>query len=490
MIKWSEEVPLIQIFCGTNLKGDIKMAWLTIHRSLQTPLIRQIYKQLRTKILNGELSAGYRLPSTRSLAEDLEVSRNVVLEAYDQLLAEGYLEGQQGAGTFVAEGAYLKKKDKIATFIKDDSTSKKNNNSIIDFRSGIPALDLFPRKQWGQLAKSVSIETDHSLFGYDSPEGRIELRSVLSDYLLRTRGVECHPDQLVITTGATQALTLIAKLLISLNDKVIIEDPITHEIQTIFQSYGASLLPIRVDKNGMDTSQFPHGIKTAFIFVTPSHQFPMGGTLPIQRRIQLIEYARKMDSYIVEDDYDSEFRYEGPPVSSLQGLEPERTIYIGTFSKILSPALRLGYLILPPTLIKRCRELKHFSDLHTPSLEQLTLSLFIREGFLEKHIFRMKKVYRKRRDFLKEQLYNEFGDKVKIHGDSTGLHLIAEFDGIHFTDILLSKIHDDGIKVYPVESHTINKGLYSNHIILGFGNLDEVKIAKGVAKLKKSLLTK
>lgn len=238
----------------------------------------------------------------------------------------------------------------------------------------------------------------------------------------------------------------------------------------------------------MDTSQIPHGINPAFIFVTPSHQFPIGGTLPIQRRIHLIEYARKVNSYIVEDDYDSEFRYEGPSVSSLQGLDPDRTIYIGTFSKILSPALRLGYLILPPALIKRGRTLKYFSDLHTPSLEQLTLALFIKEGYLEKHIFRMKKVYRKRRDFLKEQLYNEFGDRITIHGDSTGLHLVAEFEGIYFTENLLSKIYDHGIKVYPVELHTINKALYSNHIILGFGNLNEVKIADGVAKFKRALL--
>ncbi len=487
MLKWSKVVPFTWMFYGTNLKGDKKMTWLMIDRSLQTPLIRQIYKQLRTKILNGELSAGYRLPSTRQLAEELGVSRNVVLEAYDQLLAEGFLEGQQGAGTFVAKGAYLKKTDTIAPLMLKESLTKKNNN-VIDFRSGIPALDLFPRKQWGQLAKRISIETDHSLFGYDSPEGRIELRTVLADYLLRTRGVECHPDQLVITTGATQALTLIAKLLISTNDKVIIEDPITHEIQTIFQSYGASLLPIRVDENGMDTTQIPQEIKPAFIFVTPSHQFPLGGTLPIQRRIQLIEFARKADSYIVEDDYDSEFRYEGPSVSSLQGLDPDRTIYIGTFSKILSPALRLGYLILPPQLIERGRNLKYFSDLHTPSLEQLTLALFIKEGYLEKHIFRMKKVYRKRRDFLKEQLYNEFGDRITIHGDSTGLHLVAEFEGIHFTDNLLSKINHYGVKVYPVELHTIHKNAYLNHIILGFGNLNKIKIADGVGKFKKALL--
>ena len=460
--------------------------WLTIDRSQKTSLIRQIYKQLRSKILNGELSAGYRLPSTRQLAEELEVSRNVVLEAYEQLLAEGFLEGHQGVGTFVAEGAYLKKTDTILPFTIEKNLLKKNDD-IIDFRSGIPALDLFPRKQWGQLSKRVSIETDHSIFGYDSPEGRIELRSVLADYLLRTRGVECHPNQLVITTGATQALTLIAKLLISTNDTVIIEDPITHEIQTIFQSYGASLFPIKVDENGMNTNQIPQEIKPAFIFVTPSHQFPMGGTLSIQRRIQLIEFARKVDSYIIEDDYDSEFRYEGPSVSSLQGLDPNRTIYIGTFSKILSPALRLGYLILPPALIEHGRKLKYFSDLHTPSLEQLTLALFIKEGCLEKHIFRMKKIYRKRRDFLKEQLYNTFGDQVTVHGDSTGLHLIAEFKEIKFTENLLSRMNKQSVKVYPVELHTIHRNSYTNYIILGFGNLNENEIAEGIKRIKRAL---
>ena len=237
----------------------------------------------------------------------------------------------------------------------------------------------------------------------------------------------------------------------------------------------------------MNTNQIPQEIKPAFIFVTPSHQFPMGGTLSIQRRIQLIEFARKVDSYIIEDDYDSEFRYEGPSVSSLQGLDPNRTIYIGTFSKILSPALRLGYLILPPALIEHGRKLKYFSDLHTPSLEQLTLALFIKEGCLEKHIFRMKKIYRKRRDFLKEQLYNTFGDQVTVHGDSTGLHLIAEFKEIKFTENLLSRMNKQSVKVYPVELHTIHRNSYTNYIILGFGNLNENEIAEGIKRIKRAL---
>ncbi|WP_126426184.1 PLP-dependent aminotransferase family protein [Brevibacillus marinus] len=461
------------------------MAWLSIDRASKTPLIRQIYRQLRTKILHGELPAGYRLPSTRHLAEALEVSRNVVLEAYNQLLAEGFVEGRQGSGTFVAEGACLQQTEVVSAFLPEEQVGEKQDD-VIDFRTGIPALELFPRKQWGQLAKRVSTETNHTLFGYDLPEGRIELRTALAEYLLRTRGVQCRPEQIVITSGATQAFTLIGKLLISPNQQVLIEDPITHEIQTIFRACGASLFPIAVDDQGMQTSGLPERAKPAFIFVTPSHQFPLGGTLPIQRRIHLVEYARKTGVYLVEDDYDSEFRYEGPPLSSLQGLAPDRTIYIGTFSKILSPALRLGYVILPPPLIGRFRELKYLSDLHAPSLEQLTLALFIKEGYLEKHVFRMKKVYRKRRDVLKAELYKQFGNEVKIHGDSTGLHVVAEFAGIQFTDRALATISEHGVKVYPVEWHTINKGRYHHHILIGFGNTDEAKIKEGISRLRRA----
>lgn len=462
------------------------MLWIPIDRSQDISLIRQVYEQLRTKILQGDLKTGEKLPSSRVLASELNVSRNVILEAYEQLTAEGFIETHQGSGTFIAQGTYLEQAENETTLMLNEPMKDKD---IIDFRSGVPALDLFPRDKWGQLAKRVSLETSHSIFGYDSPEGRIELRSVLSRYLLRTRGVRCHPSQLVITSGATQALSLVAKLLLTKNDEVIIEDPITHEIQTIFQSYGGSLLPIPVDEHGMKTNLLPSNKKPNFIFVTPSHQFPMGGTLPIQRRIQLIEFARKKECYIVEDDYDSEFRYEGPPVSSLQGLDPNRTIYIGTFSKILSPALRLGYLILPPSLVQRCRDLKWFSDLHTPSLEQLTLAHFIEEGYLEKHVFKMKKIYQKRRDALKEGLINLFKNKVEFFGDSTGLHFVAKFNGVNFTDNVLSNIQENKVKVYPIELHTIKKRVYTDSIILGFGNLNENQIEEGVHRLKEGLNT-
>lgn len=456
------------------------MLWIPIDRSSDIPLNRQVYQQIREKILNGHLQAGERLASTRELSFELKVSRNVILEAYDQLLAEGFLIARSGSGTFVAEGAFLTQHEAPFLFEVDE---KKMKNHIINFRSGIPALDLFPRKTWAKLSHQLWNDIESTNFGYDFPEGRLELRQTLAHYLLRTRGVHCHPEQIVITSGATQALTLVSRLLLSPNDIAIIEDPITNDIQTIFKSSGASLYPIPVDEYGMKTALIPENLHPKFVFLTPSHQFPLGGTLPIQRRIQLINFARRNNCFLVEDDYDSEFRYEGPPVSSLQGLDLERVLYIGSFSKILSPALRIGYIVLPTHLIEKCRQLKWLTDLHTPSLDQLILAHFIKEGYLERHIAKMKKFYKNQRDFLIQCLQTTFSNKVKILGYSTGMHLIVELEDIHFSKELLFKIEQLGVKVYPVEDHSIEKGKNTNRIILGYGHLKKNEIEEGVTRL-------
>lgn len=464
------------------------MLWIPIDRTLDIPLKRQVYEYIRKLILNGELKAGEKLPATRECASQLGISRNVVIEAFEQLLAEGYIVGHQGSGTYVAEGAFLEQKQEEELRSTQEITEEGfQEKDVIDFRSGIPALDMFPKKDWGMLAKEVCLEAPDYTFGYDHPEGRLELRKILSQYLRRTRGVKCHADQIVITSGATQAFSLITKLLLSQDDKVIIEDPITNEIQTIFTSTGATLIPIPVDEQGIRTDLLTNEKKTKFIFVTPSHQFPMGSILPIQRRIQLIQFARENECYIVEDDYDSEFRYDGEPISSLQGLDSERVIYVGTFSKNLSPALRMGYLILPKVLIERCRSLKWFHDLHTPSLNQMLLARFIEEGMLERHIRKMRKVYMKRREVLRDALIHEFGESVQISGDSTGLHLIAEFKEVEFTEQLIERLYQNQIKVYPVEHHAIDKGRHVNKVILGYGNLRVEEIEEGICRLKKAL---
>jgi GntR family transcriptional regulator / MocR family aminotransferase len=466
------------------------MLWIPVDRTAEKPLIRQVYDQIRQQILQGELHAGDRLPSTRELAEDLHVSRNVILEAYDQLLAEGYIESRRGSGTYVAEGASF-------AFSEDNAQQSaatlftpfaQKNSHIINFRSGLPALDHFPRKLWSQLTQKTYQQADSALFGYDSPEGRLELRVALSRYLLRTRGVRSSLDQLLITTGAAQAFSLLTNLLLTPDSQVIVEDPVNNEVQTIYTRSGATLVPVPVDRHGIQTDLLPVDEQAAFVVVTPSHQYPLGSILPIQRRIALINFARATDCYLVEDDYDSEFRYSGPPVSSLQGLDPERVIYIGTFSKILSPALRIGYMILPSSLIASSRQTKRLSDLHSPTLDQLILARFIEEGHLERHIMKMKRLYRKRRDTLINSLQSTFGQRVQIEGASTGLHLVAAFPGIDFTDTtLMLALEQAGVQVYPVEIHAVRKGQHCHQIVLGYGNLAEEEIVEGVKRIARVL---
>ncbi len=402
------------------------------------------------------------------------------------MLAEGYLIARRGSGTYVAEGTYLEQHKQIPHFSTLKEHSKDSVDSI-DFRSGIPALDLFPRKTWLKLAHIVWNDINSSTFGYDVPEGRPELRVILVRYLQKTRGVFCDPEQIVITSGAVQALTLVSKLILSPGDDVLMEDPITNDIQTIFKNTGASICPVPVDNHGIMTSMLPVNKSPKLIFTTPSHQFPLGGTLSIQRRIQLVQYARNKKCYLVEDDYDSEFRYESMPISSLQGLEPERVIYVGSFSKILSPALRIGYLVLPPCLIEKCRRLKWLTDLHNPSLDQLVLAQFISEGYLERHIRKMKKIYKYRRDVLIHELKSTFANEINIFGYSTGLHLIVEFKQLLRVKELVEEAGKLGVKVYPVEAHFIEKGTYSNQLIIGYGHLAKEEIKKGVSRLHTAL---
>ncbi|NEN82648.1 PLP-dependent aminotransferase family protein [Paenibacillus elgii] len=465
------------------------MLWIPIDRSLDMPLIGQVYGQIRDRILKGELPSGEKLPSTRELSGELKVSRNVVLEAYDQLLAEGFLISRRGAGTFVAEGACLEQRRRVTEAMAPsvyDNLLK--DEGLVNFRSGIPALDRFPRRIWAQLSSAVWNEASSAVLGYDTPEGRPELRHVLAQYLLKSRGVYCHPDQLVITSGATQALSLVSKLLLSPGDEVIMEDPITCDIQAMFQAQGATIRFVPVDEHGMQTALLPQASSPQFAFVTPSHQYPLGGALPIQRRIQLIQYARTHDCYLVEDDYDSEFRYEGPPVSSLQGLEPDRVLYIGSFSKILSPALRMGYLILPMPLVESCRRLKWYADLHKPSMDQLILARFMEGGYLERHIAKMKKLYKSRRDCLIDCLRSAFPGRVNIIGDSTGLHLVAEFPGRRFDEEAVRRIKRMGVKVYLVEEHANDKEAQRSRLILGYGHLPKEDIQEGIARLSRALL--
>ena len=464
------------------------MICIDIDRKSAVPMIRQLYSRVREQILSGRLHPGARLPSSRDLARSLKISRNVVLEAYDLLYAEGFLAPRQGAGTYVASGAAFVGPRRIAAPpVQKVSMGYDCPPGVINFRAGTPNLTMFPSKLWLQMVRETLLMPPEQMFAYGHPEGRSELRKAICDYVVTEREVLCHPEQIVITAGTTQAIGIACSLLLLEKRDVILEDPITHDIQLIIKSHGGNLHPVSVDNEGMQTSELPKHINPAFIYVTPSHQFPIGGTMPIQRRIELLRYAEKADAFLIEDDYDSEFRFDGPPLSSLHGLNPDRVVYIGTFSKTLCPALRIGYLILPPQLIGQGRNRKWQSDLHNEVTSQLALARFIRLGHYRRHVGRMRKQYQQRREDVTLALTKNFGHKVEILGSATGLHLVARFPGYEFTQDFFTEMEDRGVRFYPVSTHAFHAQRRREELLLGYGNLSAEEIYLGLAILGKHL---
>lgn len=465
------------------------MLYIELNKSQRRSYKLQIYKQLRGKILNGELKSGEQLPSTRILSAELNVSRNTILYAYDMLISEGYAKSVSGSGVYVNDGAQaFKRPEEILCKPVTSLSAEELPPEVINFDSGMPALDLFPRGKWNRAAAQAFNEAPDSILGYDYPQGRPELRHVLADYLRKVRGISCDPGQIIITTGAKQGISLIAKCLLHQESEVWLEDPSNSNVKQIFSYHTSHITPIPVDEEGIQTSSFPSGKVPDIIFTTPSHQFPLGGILSIQRRLELTRFARDNGCYIIEDDYDSEFRYNGEPVNSLYELNSEQVIYVGTFSKILFPSLRLGYLVLPPPLVGQCTEWKRLGDHHSNSVNQLALMRFIENGELERYIMRMKKIYRKRRNYLLSLLAEHFPDQVRVYGSPAGMHIVAEFDGVIFSPELVCRIKDAGVHIIPVENHSIAKGNHQNQIILGYAHLDPAKLEEGIIKMKSLLL--
>lgn len=454
---------------------------LHLDRASATPLWRQVYAQLRDAILAGTLRAEERLPSSRELATSLGVSRNLVLEAYEQLVAEGYLESRPQSGMVVAEGLSVG----AAAPVSPPSlrTSPEAASDLIDFRPGLPALEYMPRQQWGRLMQAVCREMTPAQWGYGLPEGDAAIRVALCRHLARVRGVRATPEQVVMTTGAAQAFTLLAHCWLRPNDTVLVEDPMTADIRRRYAARGVGFVPVPVDDQGLIVEAIPTGCTPRLIHVTPSHQFPLGGVLPIGRRLALMRLAQACEGLIVEDDYDSEFRYRGAPIPALQGLAPERVAYVGTMSKTLAPALRLGYLIVPPWLIAAAREAKREVDLHSARLDLLTLARFIEEGWFERHLAAVKRVYRRRREALLSALAAQAPRPYVVKGDSTGLHLVVSWPGRRFGEAWVEEAARRGVRVYRVEQHALVPGQHETELILGYGHLRPEEMASGIARL-------
>ena len=462
------------------------MLWVAIDKTSGMPLTKQICEQLRSKILSRELPPGTKLPSSRKFAQEMQISRNVVIYAYEQLIAEGFLESQGGSGTYVAEGSYLEQyKDVARAQQRQDAQIRRRQSlqDVIDFEIGVPDLSQFPRQLWAKLLRNACFDAPQDVFNYLPPEGLPQLQQTLAGFLLKTKGLRCRPEQIMVVSGSAQGLAILFQAVARPGRTFIIEDPVFIGSSRILTMSDYPFRPIPVDEKGMQVEQIPPDLPTSGIIVTPSHQFPLGSVLPIQRRVKLIEYARAADAYIIENDYDSEFRHLGSPISTLHLLEPERVLHVGSFSEILCPAIRLGYIIVPDALFERCRRIKSMLGFVTPSLSQLALNAFIAEGHFDRHFNKMKKLYRAKRALLLEELTRTFGNRIAISGDSTGLYVVAAFNGIEFTAQRLEDLLEHGVQVTTVEESAIVKGRHAEKILLGYGNLQFEEIQTGVQRL-------
>lgn len=449
---------------------------------------RQVYSWIRDRIMQGSYRAGTSLPSTRELAKELGVSRALIVEVYEQLTAEGFLEGKQGSGTFVRDigsgrSLHVQSQERIDRN-EDVSRPSENRLTYIDFRPSFPALEHVPLQKWKRVALDVYHDIPPFILGYQEDlAGEMELRQAICEHLLHIKGLHCLPSQIIVTAGATQAFAILGKLLLTPGETIAMEDPTATFIHNIFAETNARIVPVPVDNDGLCIEQLPTNVKPKCIFVTPSHQFPFGSILSISRRLQLLDYARRTGAYIIEDDYDSEFRYGGMPVHALRELDAEQVIYVGTFSKNMFPALRLGYIVAPQNLVESIVLLRRTTDMQCPALSQLTLARFMKEGHLKRHILRMKRIYHKRRTHLLHALKDAFGENVQISGDAAGLHLIATWPGRN-TDLLTAmELEEHRIKIYPAERYTIRKDQYNDSLIMGFGNVNEAQISEGIQTL-------
>jgi GntR family transcriptional regulator/MocR family aminotransferase len=393
------------------------------------------------------------------------------------LIAEGYLISRQGAPTRVADGLSLP-----APAAGGQLSGGRPQEIRFSFRTGRPDLRCFPRRQWLHALRRASESLAPEEYGYAGPEGQDALREEIADWLFRSRGLSVRAQDIFITAGATHALNLACDVLDLKGRTVLAEDPCHSGILQTFKARDCVIVPIPVDGNGLHTDAIAGVPDAAAVYVTPSHQFPLGAILSAPRRAALIRYAREHDAYIIEDDYDSEFRYGGAPVAPLCAMDPLRVIYVGTFSKVLFPALRIGYAVVPGPLQKKWRFLRTHDDVQNPPFEQAALSEFLRTRQLDGHIRKMRKLYGKRRDTLLEALRASFCG-CSASGDAAGLHVAVDFPGKSFDANFRRRARRAGLELATVEEHCIVKGRYPGRLLLGYGHLEPDEIRAAVAAL-------
>jgi GntR family transcriptional regulator/MocR family aminotransferase len=474
-----------------------------VDRRSRTPLHRQLYEGYRDAIVERRLRAGERLPSTRALAAELRISRIPVVTAFEQLLAEGYLESHVGSGTFVSAAVQEepsfqapaaprsapapgpRRVSRASERIVPQSQAWSGGRGA--FRLSEPALDHFPSQRWSALVARHSRAPSPALLAYGGPMGLSALREALAEYLRTSRGVRCEAAQIMVVSGSQQALELSSRVLLDPGDPVWAEEPGYVGARNAFELTGARLIPVPVDDEGLDVSAgIARCAEARAVYVTPSHQYPLGMTMSASRRLRLLDWARQSGAWIIEDDYDSEYRYEGPPVAALQGLDRDaRVIYIGTFSKVLFPALRIGYMVLPEDLVDRFARVRDTLDVFPPTLPQEVLTDFINEGHFGRHLRRMRVLYQERRTALVEALTEQLGGSVQVLGAEAGMHLVAALPRAADDQRISQRAAEQGLWAMPLSTCFLEKPTRQG-LVLGYGGTAASQMRAAVSRLRRA----
>jgi GntR family transcriptional regulator / MocR family aminotransferase len=446
---------------------------LRVERRPGTPLRAQFERELRDAIRGGRLRPGTPLPSSRALAVDLGLSRGVVVEAYEQLLAEGYLIARRGSATRVA--ARESKAEPVVPIEQAPPPMR------YDFRPGVPDAEMFPRRTWLMSLRRALMSAPGAAFGYPDPRGVAPLRQALSAYLNRVRGTAARADRVVLCTGVAQGLRLVCQALRARGvARIVVEDPSHAVHRANIQAVGLTVLPIPVDGGGLCVERL-RAVDAGAVFVTPAHQFPTGAVLAPDRRAALLDWAAARRAVVIEDDYDAEYRYDREPIGALQGLAPDRIAYAGSVSKTLAPALRLGWLVLPAELMAEVAQLKRREDLGSPALDQLAYADFLDRGELDRHLRRTRLHYRRRRDLLVAGL-RRHAPGLRVHGVAAGLHLLVELDPDADEQGVIAAAAKLSVGVYGVRAHRARHSGPPS-LLLGYGNLSNTAIVEGVKRL-------
>lgn len=454
-------------------------------------LYEQIYEHIRDEIRGGKLLADERLPSTRALAEYLQVSRSTVDFAYGQLLSEGYIEAKPCRGYFVCRMEELPEKD-VPEYGQESPSryarkpADQTKQALLDFSPNGLDMSAFPFGVWKRITRNILNDSNTELFALGEPQGDYNLRQTICRYLHSSRGVKCTPEQVIIGAGNDYLLLLLEKLL-GRHIGIAMENPTYKRAYHIFRSFAYPVEIVGMDENGMKAEDLQNRqVKAAYVM--PSHQYPAGITMPIGRRMELLKWAGEAEErYLIEDDYDSEFRYKGKPIPSLQGADTNgKVIYIGTFSKAIAPAIRVSYMVLPPALLEKYRKECNFYSSTVSRIDQRILNEFIEEGYFERYLNKTRKLYREKHDILLQEL-KPFQKKFAVLGEHAGLHLLLASRNASVAEKeLISLAAGQGVKVYGLsDAHIAGKPDHAT-IILGYGGMQKEQITAGIAKLKQA----